>query len=350
MFFGTKKILGLDIGTSSIKIAELEAGRRGITLNKFTVVPLANGAVNGGEILDSTAVAQVIQSGVRQSKTKRKSCVTGMWGTSVIVKKITMPMMDEKVVAEQIKWEAEQYIPFDINEISLEYHILKSLRGAGENMDVLLVAAKQEFVFRYLEVVEQAGLKCAVMDVSGFALANCFEFNYGVTNEATALLNIGAGVTNFVVVDRGEVIFSRDISVGGMNYTNELNKQMGVSLAEAESLKVSASMGSEVPAEVNTIIGTTNDAVIEEIRNNFEFFSATSAGATIRKFYVTGGSIYVPGLVESLSTATGVPFEVMDPFLKVSYNPRTVAPDFFAQIKPISAVALGLAMRKDGDS
>ena len=238
MFFSQKKILGLDIGTSSIKIAEIDAGRRGVTLNKFTVVPIADGAVVGGEILDGTAVTQVIQGACRQAKTKRKNVCAGMWGTSVIVKKISMPRMDDKVVAEQIKWEAEQYIPFDINEISLEYHILKSMRGAGENMEVLLVAAKQEFVFRYLEVIENAGLKCSLIDVSGFALANCFEFNYGITNEPTALLNIGAGVTNFVVVDRGEVIFSRDVSVGGMNYTNDIHKGMGVSVPEAESLKI----------------------------------------------------------------------------------------------------------------
>lgn len=350
MFFSQKKILGLDIGTSSIKLAELEAGRRGLTLNRFSIVPISPGLVSGGEIIDATGVISAIEMAVRQAKTKRKHVATGMWGTSVIVKKISMPRMDENVVAEQIKWEAEQYIPFDVNEISLEHHILKSMRSGGENMDVLLVAAKQEFVFRYLETVETAGLKCACIDVSGFALANCFEFNYGITSDITALLNIGAGVTNFVVVDRGEVIFSRDISVGGQSYTSDINKSMGVSLAEAEALKISASMGQEVPDEVNTIISSTNEAVVDELKNSFEFFSATSGGAAIQKFYVSGGSIYVPGLVETLSKATGIPFEVMDPFLKIDSAPRTVPPDYLAQIKPLAAVVLGLAMRKEGDA
>ncbi|MCM2281628.1 MAG: pilus assembly protein PilM [Bdellovibrionaceae bacterium] len=350
MFFSQKKILGLDIGTSSIKLAELESGRRGLTLNRFAIVPISPGLVAGGEIVDSAGVTAAIEMALRQAKTKRKHVATGMWGTSVIVKKISMPRMDENVIAEQIKWEAEQYIPFDVNEISLEHHILKSMRSGGENMDVLLVAAKQEFVFRYLETVEASGLKCSCIDVAGFALANCFEFNYGITGEITALLNIGAGVTNFVVVDRGEIIFSRDVAVGGHTYTSDINKSMGVSIAEAEALKISASMGQEVPEEVNSVIASTNDSVVDELRNSFEFFSATTGGASIQKFYVTGGSIYVPGLVEAVSKATGIPFEVMDPFLKVDTNHRAIPPDYLAQIKPLAAVVLGLAMRKVGDS
>ncbi len=350
MFFSNKKIIGLDIGTSSVKIAELEASRRGLVLNCFNVYPLIPGAVNGGEIVDGAAVTQAIDSVVRQSGTKRKNVATGMWGTSVIVKKISMPRMDEKVVAEQIKWEAEQYIPFDVNEISLEHHILRSMRGPTENMEVLLVAAKQEFVFRFLEVVEAAGLHCTCVDVSGFALANCFEFNYGVMNQPTAVLNIGAGITNFVVVDKGEVIFSRDIAVGGYTYTSDLNKGMGVSLQEAEALKISASLGQEVPDEVNNVMASTSEAVIDEIRNSFEFFSATSGGLAVQKFYVTGGSIFVPGLVETLSKNTNVPFEVMDPFAKISANSKNIPPDYLMQIRPISAIALGLAMRKDADA
>lgn len=350
MFFSKKKIIGLDIGTSSIKLAELDAGRRGMVLNRFGVYPIDTGAVVGGEIVEAASVTQAINSVVRLAKTKRKHVATGMWGTSVIVKKISMPRMDEKVIAEQIKWEAEQYIPFDINEISLEHHILRSMRGSSENMEVLLVAAKQEFVFRYLEVVEAAGLKCSCIDVAGFALANCFEFNYGVTSQITALLNIGAGVTNLVVVDKGEVIFSRDIPTGGALYTADINKGMGVSLQEAEALKISASMGQEVPEEVNSIIHSTTDTVVDEIRNSFEFFSATAGGAVIQKFYVTGGSIYVPGLVEALSKSSGIPFEVMDPFLKIDVNTKNVLPDYLAQIKPICSVALGLGLRKENDA
>lgn len=349
MFFGDKKILALDIGTSSVKLAEIEPSRKGPMLKKFAVYPLSPGLVNGGEIVDAGGVAQAVDSLVRSSKSKRKHVATGMWGTSVIVKKISMPKMEDKLVAEQIKWEAEQYIPFDINEISLEHHILRN-RSSMESMDVLLVAAKQEFLFRFMESIESVGLKCAVVDVAGFALANCFEANYGVVDGIVSLVNVGAGVTNLVVLERGEVIFCRDIPVGGATYTAEINKQMGISLTEAEALKISASLGQEVPDEVNNILASTNDQVVEEIRNSFAFFGATSGGLAANRMFVSGGSIFVPGLVDQVSRAAGVNYEILDPFQRITYDPKAMSADYVSQIKAISPVALGLAMRKLGDA
>jgi type IV pilus assembly protein PilM len=347
MFFGEKRLVAIDIGTSSIKLAELDMGRKGAVLKRFSIYPIAPGLVNGGEIIDTNSVSEAIASLMSSAKSKRKMAVTGMWGSSVIVKKISMPKMEENLVAEQIKWEAEQYIPFDVNEISLEHHILRN-RGAGtESMEVLLVAAKQEFVFRFIETLEIAAVKCAILDVSGFALANCFETNYGTMPGMVALLNIGAGVTNFVVLDNGEVIFCRDIGVGGQSYTSEINKTMGLSLSEAEAMKVSASLGQEVPQDVHNIISSTNEQVIDEIRNSFEFFNATTAnGATIQRMFVSGGSIFVPGLVEQVSKAVNVPYEVHDPFQKIGYDPKAFSADAIAQIKAISPVALGLGLRK----
>lgn len=350
MFFTDKKVVALDIGTSSIKLAELDFSRRIPTLKKFAVLPLSPGLVSGGEIVEPTAVAQAIESLVKSVKSKRKYVSTGMWGTSVIVKKISMPKMEEKLVAEQIKWEAEQYIPFDVNEISLEYHILETRSANMESMEVLLVAAKQEFLFRILEAVEGAGLKCGVVDVSGFALANCFEANYGTVDGTIALLNIGAGVTNFVVVERGEVIFCRDVAVGGYNYTSDIHKSMGVSLVEAEALKISASLGQEVPDEVNRIIANTNEQVVDEIRNSFEFFGATSNSASPQRVVVSGGSIFIPGLVDQMTKAIGLSYELLDPFTRLGYDSKVFSAEYISQIKAISPVVLGLAMRKFGDS
>lgn len=344
--FLEKKLVAVDLGTSSIKIAEIEVGRKGPVLTKFGVFPLNPHTISNGEILESAVVAQSLETLARTSKTKRKHVATGMWGASIIVKKISMPKMDEALINDQIKWEAEQYIPFDINEISLEHHVLKNRSGSSESMEVLLIAAKQEFIFRFIEVIEAAQLKCAVIDVCGFALANCFEANYGVLDGTVALLNIGAGSTNFVVLDGGDIIFCRDIAVGGQTHTLEINKSMGVSLPEAESLKISASLGQEVPPEVNNIIATTNEQVIDEIRNSFEFFTATSSGTSIQRMFVSGGSIFVPGLVDGISKAVNLPYEVFDPFQRISYDSKNFQPDYISQIKAISPVALGLALRK----
>ena len=348
MFFGQKKVIGLDIGTSSVKFAELESSRGGFTLKKFAVQPISPGAVNGGEIVDVAQVSSAIRAAVSASGTKRKLASAGMWGSAVVVKKIAMPRMEPKLVAEQVKWEAEQYIPFDVNEISLEHSILRS-SPAPETMDVLLVAAKQEFLFRYLEAIEGAGLKCSVMDVAGFALANCFQANYGATPGSVALLNVGAGTTNLVVMTGGEVVFCRDISAGGFNYTAEIHKSMGVSLEEAEALKLSASYGQGAPDEVNNIVASVNDAVAEEIRNSFDFYGATSGGA-ISRFYASGGGIFTPGLVDAVAKATGVPYDVFDPFQRVSYDARSVGAEYASQIKSIAGVAIGLGMRRPGDA
>lgn len=349
MLFGEKKLVAVDIGTSSIKLCEVDVSRKGVVLKKFAVYPLTPGFVNGGEIVEVAAVGQCIATLVQTSKAKRKVAATGLWGASVIIKKIAMPKMDDNLVAEQIKWEAEQYIPFDINDISLEHHILARRSAASESLEVLLIAAKQEFLFRYVETVEAAGLRCSVLDVSGFALANCFELNYGVLDSTVALLNIGAGIANMVVIDRGEVIFCRDIAIGGNVYTDEIAKSMGVSPGEAESLKISASLGQEVPPDVNNILLQTNEQVVDEIRNSFEFYTATSSGASIQKIFVSGGSIFVPGLIDQISKSLNLPYEVFDPFIRITYDPKAFTPDAIAQIKAISPIALGLATRKPND-
>jgi type IV pilus assembly protein PilM len=351
MFFGGNSIVALDIGTSSIKLAEVDMTRRGPVLKRFGIIRLNPGLVSGGEILQTSAVTQAIDALVKASKSKRKLVSTGIWGTAAIVKKIAMPRMDEKLVGEQIKWEAEQYIPFDINEVSLDYHILRNRTVAGESMEVLLVAAKQEYVFKIIESIDSTGLKCAILDISGFALANCFEANYGIRNEPVALVNMGAGVTNIVIVEKGEVIFSRDVSVGGNLYTSEISKAMSVSLPEAEALKISASLGQEVPQEIHSILTSATEQVVEEIRGTFDFFGATSgsSGGAISKMFISGGTAYIPGLVQLLSRTVGVPFEMFDSFAKITFDSKEFTGEYISQIRAISPVVLGLAMRKVGD-
>lgn len=350
MFFGSKKLIGLDIGTSSIKIAELEAGRGGYTLNAFGFAPTPVGAVNAGEILAADAVAMAVRGLASEIKTKSKYASVGMSGTSVIVKRITIPKMEKKLIADQIKWEAEQYIPFDINDISLAYHVLKS-RASAESLDILLVAAQNEIVSRYLNVVTGSGFKLGVLDVSGFALANIFEANYGrISGETVALLNVGAAVTNFVVVNNGEVVFSRDIPIGGGAYTNEVHKEMGITLAEAESLKISAAMGNEAPEQVQAVIAATNDVVTDEIRNSFEFFMASNSDTAITRGFITGGAASMPGLVQQISKAAAVPIEMLNPFIKVKASKKNFNPEYLIQIAPFVSVAMGLGLRKVGDS
>lgn len=349
MFFKSKKVIGLDIGTSSIKLAEMDFSGKGAQLLSFGFAPTPPNAVSGGEIVDIASVGMAVQALINEVGSKRKNIATAMWGTAVIVKKITIPKMDKKMVKDQIRFEAEQYIPFDINNISLAHHILTG-SSSPDTMDVLLIAAQNELVTQYTQVIEISGLTCGVLDVSGFALANSFELNYGkMPGEVIGILNFGASITNFVVIQNGEVIFCRDIPVGGANYTNEIHKAMGVTVPEAEALKLSAVSKREVPDDVHAVISATNEAVTEEIRSSLDFLSATTNGLTLTRCFYTGGSSSTSGLVDTVSRVTGIPMQPFNPFIRVKANPKKFSAEYLEQISSFAGVVTGLALREVGD-
>lgn len=348
ILFKSTKVIGLDIGSSTIKFVELNISGSKAEIISFGVAPTPTGSVLNGEILDSMPLSEAVLQILDQVKTKRKRTCTGLWGTSVIVKRISVPAMDESLLAEQIRWEAEQYIPFDLSEVSIDYHIIPGNKSA-DSMDILLVAAKNDTVYRYAEMVENSGLDCSVIDVNGFALSNCYEFNYGTNSKETiGLLNIGAACTNFVVMEQGKTSFVRDIPVGGANYTSDIQSQLGISLDEAESLKISAGMGQEVPEDVYSVLNSSTETFVDELQRSIDFYQASSNDGEINRFYITGGSISIPGLMEGMQKALDLPVEIMNPFKKVKYNQKKFNPDYIAQISNYVSVPIGLALRKGG--
>lgn len=341
--------MGLDIGASSIKLVELDVGRDSASLKNFGFIQTPPQAVVAGEISDPAAISTAIRSIIGELKTRRKNVAVGLWGSGVIVKKISIPKVEENLLSEQIKWEAEQYIPFDIKEISLEHYVLKK-SASNEMMDVLLVAAKKPLVYRLMDIITGCGLVCDVVDLSTFALANCFSFNYGVTSDAVAILDFGSQITNFAIVEQGQVLFCRDIPVGGMSFTSDISRELGVSLEEADGLKMAAFSNQQVPSEVSSAIRTTLDSVSEEIQNSFSFFAATGSGTAVSRIFTTGGASIMPGFGDHITQVTGAPNEILNPFIKVKYNSRKFSPDYIDQIRPYAAVGIGLALRKVGDA
>lgn len=350
-FFQSKKLIGLDIGTANIKMAELDVSRKSGTLTGFTVMPTPARAINGGEVVDPAAIGDVIKSMVAMTRSKRKSVSIGLWGTSVITKRISIPQMEEKLVAGQIRWEAEQYIPFDINEVNIDFKTLKNYSSSPETLDVLLVAARTDVAYLYQDIVQAAGLKCSVIDVSGFALANCFLHNWGsAPGQTVALMNIGAAVTNFVVIENGEVIFCRDIPIGGLTYTTEIHKSMGMSMEEAEALKISACTGQAAPDEVSKIIQATHESVAEEVQSSLDFFVNTTPGLPVSQCFVTGGASRTTGLLAALASQTKLSLETFDPFRSVKLSPKSITPDYAGEVRDFAAIAVGLGLRASGDA
>jgi type IV pilus assembly protein PilM len=212
-----------------------------------------------------------------------------------------------------------------------------------------LIAAVQAHVFKYAETLAVADLNCTILDVAGFALVNCFRANYGeMAGQTVALLNVGAAATTLVILENSEAVFCRDIPVGGLNYTADLQKTLNMSPEEAEAVKLGASNRQTVPAEATSAIQATHEVVCEEIKASVDFFLNSARSQSISRCFVTGGGAKTFGLMDRLSKI--LPCEKLDPFFNVKANPKDFSREYLAQISDFAAVAVGLGLREVGDN
>jgi type IV pilus assembly protein PilM len=357
MFGGKKSLVGLDIGSSAVKAVELKQTKKGFQLVHFRMVPLPPEAIVDGAIMNSGAVVEAVSELIATEKIKNKEVATSVSGHSVIVKKIKLPQMTEEELEESIQWEAEQYIPFDITDVNLDVQILGPDEQNVGQMEVLLVAAKKDMINDHMAVLHEAGLTPLVMDVDAFAIENMFEANYGVTEgETVVLANIGASATNVNILRGGVSTFTRDISIGGAQFTEEIQKQLNVSHEEAESLKLGGDLGAPtetteavIPQEVGGIIRSVSESVAIEIQRSLDFFAATATDDKIAKIYLMGGSSKVPGLSSVVEAKLGISTEVANPFKAVQINEKNFNLAHITEVAPAAAVAMGLALRYVGD-
>ena len=350
--FGKKKgLVGLDIGSSAVKAIELKAGGKGgdeYQLVNIGIEPLPPEAIVDGAIMDSGAVIDAVQRLFQTQKIKTPDVATAVSGNAVIVKKISLPQMSQEELAESIHWEAEQYIPFDIQDVALDYEVIEG--GGGGNMDVLLVAVKKDKISDYTSAITQAGKNAAIVDVDVFALQNCYEVNYGVDpGRVVALLNVGASIMNINVVKGGTSIFNRDIAVGGNQYTDAIQKDLNLSFDQAEALKKGERVDGAAPENLHPILQVVSENIAMEIQKTFDFFRATSSEDRIDRIFLAGGTSKVQGLRDLLSERFEAGVETLNPFNSVTYNPRDFDPDFINDVAPQAAIAVGLASRKVGD-
>jgi type IV pilus assembly protein PilM len=350
--FGKKKgIVGVDIGSSAVKAVELKAGGKGgdeFSLLNIGVEMLPPEAIVDGAIMDAGAVIDSIQRLFQENKIKTTDVATGVSGNAVIVKKISLPQMSAEELSESIHWEAEQYIPFDIQDVSLDYEVLES--GGGGNMDVLLVAVKKDKISEYTSALTQAGKNASIMDVDVFALQNCYEINYGVDpGRVVALLNIGASIMNVNVVKGGSSVFQRDIAAGGNQYTDAIQKDLNLSFEQAEALKKGEQVEGASAESLHPILQAVSENLAMEIQKTFDFFRATSQEDRIDQIFLSGGTAKIHGLRDLLGDRFSTSVELLNPFLNVRYNEKDFNPDYLEDIGPSAAIAVGLAARRMGD-
>lgn len=353
-----KLALGLDIGSTSVKMILLKEQRKrgqvSYALQSFGMKPLPPEAIVDGALMNSTAIVQALQELMNELKVKNKEVAIGVSGHSVIIKKIQMPRMSQEELEESIQWEAEQYIPFDVKDVNIDTQILDAGgNDATGQMDVLLVAAKKDMINDYTTVVSESGLQPVVVDVDAFAVQNMFASNYDIPDKETVvLINAGASVVNINIISNGITVFTRDVTIGGNQFTEEIQKQLNVSYEEAEALKIGGTRGDSdavVPQEVERVLMSVAEQVAGEIQRSLDFYAGTAVDANFTKVYLSGGTAKIPALFKTIETRVGVPVEILNPFRKIDVDNRKFDPAFIMEVAPMAAVAVGLALRRPGD-
>ena len=352
MFRKAKSLVGLDIGSSAVKAVELKPAGRGYRVAAYGSEQLPPDSIVDGAIIDGAAVADAIRRVFEGNKIQTKDVAASLSGNAVIVKKITLPVMTEGELAESIYWEAEQYIPFDIQDVNLDYQILDPGDAANgkATMDVLLVAAKKEKIADYTGVIAQAGRTAVVVDVDAFALQNAFEVNYGIEpGRVVVLLNAGASATNINILQGDQSVFTRDISIGGNAYTEALQKELNLPFEQADQLKRGEPVDGVTFDDARPVLRAVTENVMLEIQKTFDFFKATAASDRIDRIVVSGGASRAEGFLEMLTERFEAPVELFDPFKNVAFDAKRFQAGAVDAIAPTAAVAVGLALRRGAD-
>ena len=348
----SKLAVGLDIGSSGVKLVQLKEKKGGYSLVAYGTAPLPPEAIVDGSLMNSAAIVQAIQELIASQKVKTREVAIGVRGHSVIIKKISMPRMTQEELDESILWEAEQYIPYDVKDVNIDTQILTPEGDAAGQMDVLLVAAKKDMINDYSSVCAEAGLTATVVDVDAFAVQNAFEASYELSpTDTVVLINVGATVANINILSRGITTFTRDITMGGNAFTEEIQKQLSISYDEAEALKVGGQGETDavVPQEVERVIQGVAEQMGGEIQRSLDFFASSAADARISRVYLSGGTARIPALFKVIEARAAVPVEILNPFKNIEIDNRKFDAATILAGAPAAAVGVGLALRRPGD-
>jgi type IV pilus assembly protein PilM len=351
-----KDLVGLDIGSSSIKVAEIRELKkgRGYQLLNFGVESLPSDAIVDGSILDSAMVIEAIQKIFTDKKIRNRSVAINVAGTAVTIKRISLPRMAYAELAESINLEAEQYLPFGIDDVNIDFRILERPAGlqpeADNNMDVLLVAAKKDRVNEYISVVSQAGLTPMVVDVNVFALQNCYEVNHPIEDGLTVLVDVGYSVTSVNVMLGGSSVFWRDLNTGGKKYNEAIQREMGVAEDQSEAFKRGQTEASGVPVEqVVSLLNGVSEEIVREISKTVEFCRQSTVDQEVARVVLSGGSARVLNFDRVIGEALRAPVEILNPFSHVAVDRKKFDAEWLMQYVPAASVAVGLGLRRIGD-
>ncbi|KJU86314.1 type IV pilus assembly protein PilM [Candidatus Magnetobacterium bavaricum] len=347
--FGSKSLLGLDIGSGSIKAVQLKDLKEGYELELLGIMPLHPAIIAEDSIADTVKLGEALKELIKKFNIKTKNTVISISGhSSVIIKRITLPEMTEEVLNENIRFEAEQYVPFGIEDVNLDYQIIGPAEEAGQ-IDVVLVAVKKDLLNSYVSVVKDVGLVPVIVDVDAFALENMYEINYHTNEEKNvALVNVGATNTTINILRNGVSAFTRDSSIGSKIHTDTLMRELSVSMEAAEKLKRGQEADGISAVKAEAVINSASEEIVMEITRSLDYFSDTPDIGSIDELMLGGGGSMVKGFMKLIEDRTGLSVAMMNPFNKVKI-PKQLDARYVESVAPLAAVAVGLAMRRVGD-
>ncbi|TAN42177.1 MAG: type IV pilus assembly protein PilM [Nitrospirae bacterium] len=349
MLFGGKGSIGLDIGSSYIKTVKLKESKGGYELEQFDIFPLPPELIVDGSIIDSLRLVDAIKEMLKKAGITTKDAVIAISGhSSVIIKRIALPEMSEEELQESIKFEAEQYVPFDIEDVDLDFQIIGPKEEPGQ-MDVILVAVKKDIINEYISVVKEAGLNPIIVDVDAFALENMYGVNYQIEHDRNvALLNIGASTINMSILKGGISVFTRDSSLGSNLHTEAIQREFNLSYENAEKAKRGEPVENVNPDEVTSIIESASEEILGEIVRSLDYYRSTTMHEDIAEIILSGGCALIKNFVPMIAEKTGIETKVSEPFKNIRI-PKKFDTAYLEEVAPIMGIAVGLALRKQGD-
>ncbi|RUM40848.1 MAG: pilus assembly protein PilM [Desulfocapsa sp.] len=337
-------VVGIDIGSHAIKVCQLKRTDKAYAVVNLGSATLPEGAVDDGTLNDPEVVGETIKELFKSLKIKKKKIGFSISGYSVIVKKVNLQVMDEEELEEHIQSEAEQYIPFDIDDVYLDFQDLKTNHEDEDRTEVMLVAAKKDIVDEYLEMFEEIDLKPVIVDVDGFALENTYEYNYPKDSNV-ALVDIGAAKMNINIISEGVSVVARDIVVGSRQLTEQIEATFDMDFQDAEALKLGHVPAEDKQAEVEAIFSSTCTQWVLEIKKAVDLYHANHADAPLSRLVLSGGGSKVAGLLDFLADETELTVELFDPFNNMTVNSKKIDPDYLKSVGPEMAIATGIAIR-----
>ncbi|AKS42846.1 type IV pilus assembly protein PilM [Wenzhouxiangella marina] len=339
-------LVGVDIGTSSVKLIQLSASGNSYRVEGFAVEPVPEGAVSEGVIAEPEQVAEAVKKGLQRAGIKAKNCALAVTGSAVITKVINLPAdLSEDDIEGQIEVEAGQYIPYPREEVSLDFEVLGPSPRNADLLEILLAASKTEHVDVRREVAELAGLTATVVDVEAYAIANAFQLvrkGAGIDDsETVGVLNIGSTVSTMIVLRGERSIYSREHGFGGHQLVEECMRRYGMDAEQASFLQ----RGEEPPAGFeDEVLEPFRQNVIQQISRALQFYSSSSDYSSISTLFLTGGGASIPGLAEAVGNEVGISCEVADPLKELRLSPKINTREL-DQARPALTTACGLALR-----